>query len=286
MLLLLLLLQLRLLTEALQKSWQYSTSTSTSPSLSTVRVASHPKAAAVVLSSRLPLSLGNRHCQTSTVSSSRKRPSRTRPRTLDLVVPCGLPSPPPVRSFSHHSSYQLLVGSHSTVQHSCSHIISRNGAMLFHRLPRVAALTRFSPPLVQTSARVPPLPLRSSSRTPLRLASTQSAAHAAKHDDHDHGNGGHDDHFDPPGGWLWGERPGDKYEKEGWEPFAWFFVASWVVAVAAYTMKEDTSYVLPSCHCCGGCSIFPYCCCWRFVFLPLVGGDVYLFYRHRCCQSL
>lgn len=80
------------------------------------------------------------------------------------------------------------------------------------------------------------------------MASTHSAtAAAAKHDDHgDHGaHHGHEDHYDPPGGWLWGERPGDKYEKEGWEPFAWFFVAAWVVAVAAYTMKEDTSYVAP-----------------------------------------
>ncbi|EHY52237.1 uncharacterized protein HMPREF1120_00452 [Exophiala dermatitidis NIH/UT8656] len=78
----------------------------------------------------------------------------------------------------------------------------------------------------------------------VRMASTHSAtAAAAKHDDHgDHGaHHGHEDHYDPPGGWLWGERPGDKYEKEGWEPFAWFFVAAWVVAVAAYTMKEDTS---------------------------------------------
>ncbi|EXJ79421.1 hypothetical protein A1O3_08923 [Capronia epimyces CBS 606.96] len=113
---------------------------------------------------------------------------------------------------------------------------------MFHQLPRLA-LQRFSRPLVQSSSRVS---LSNQTRTPLRLASTHSAAHAAKHDDHGHGHGGHDDHFDPPGGWLWGERPGDKYEKEGWEPFAWFFVASWVVAVAAYTMKEDTSYVLPN----------------------------------------
>ncbi|EXJ96174.1 hypothetical protein A1O1_01300 [Capronia coronata CBS 617.96] len=116
-------------------------------------------------------------------------------------------------------------------------------AIMFHRLPRVAVLSRLSQPLVQSSSfsaatRAPLSIIRS--RTPLRLASTHSATHgAAKHDDH--GHGGHDDHFDPPGGWLWGERPGDKYEKEGWEPFAYFFVAAWVVAVAAYTMKEDTT---------------------------------------------
>lgn len=106
---------------------------------------------------------------------------------------------------------------------------------MLNRLPRVA---RSSHTLLSSSSR---LPLCTRSRTPLRLASTHPTSHDAKHDDH--GHGGHDDHFDPPGGWLWGQRPGEKYEKEGWEGLAWVFVASWVVAVAAYTMKEDTSYV-------------------------------------------
>ncbi|KAJ4547842.1 hypothetical protein HRR76_000465 [Exophiala dermatitidis] len=136
---------------------------------------------------------------------------------------------------------------------------------MFHRIPSpsrgvAAALT--------TTTRIPVHAVRAQSSIPIRstavmsstrksllassqvvrMASTHSAtAAAAKHDDHgDHGaHHGHEDHYDPPGGWLWGERPGDKYEKEGWEPFAWFFVAAWVVAVAAYTMKEDTSYVAP-----------------------------------------
>jgi hypothetical protein len=88
----------------------------------------------------------------------------------------------------------------------------------------------------------------SQTATALRLAST----HSAQDDAHGHGaasagghGGGHDDHFDPPGGWLWGQRPGEKYEKEGWEGLAWVFVGCWVVAIAAYTMKEDTSYVPP-----------------------------------------
>ncbi|KAI1613574.1 NADH:ubiquinone oxidoreductase 11.6kD subunit [Exophiala viscosa] len=102
-------------------------------------------------------------------------------------------------------------------------------------------LSRF-PRIARTSA----LPaLSSTSRGHIqsfRAASTHSA-----HDDHGHGHGaahgehGHDDHFDPPSGWLWGQRPGEKYEKEGWEPFAWIFTASWIIAIAAYTMKEDTS---------------------------------------------
>ncbi|KIW20734.1 hypothetical protein PV08_01312 [Exophiala spinifera] len=123
--------------------------------------------------------------------------------------------------------------------------------MFARSLPRLAArssqtiLSATSRPTT-TTTRIAPLVL--ATRTPLRLAST----HSAGHDDHhgaaatggDHGahhGGGHDDHFDPPAGWLWGERPGEKYEKEGWEGLAWVFVGCWVVAIAAYTMKEDTS---------------------------------------------
>lgn len=58
------------------------------------------------------------------------------------------------------------------------------------------------------------------------------------HDDH----GGHDSHYDPPGGWLWGLRPGEQYEKEGWENlFIYGFMGSFVVAGVAYAFKPDTS---------------------------------------------
>ena len=82
-------------------------------------------------------------------------------------------------------------------------------------------------------------------RPSIRTATTAHNEHRGDDTHGHHAGGGHDDHFDPPGGWLWGIRPGEKYEKEGWEGLAWVFVASWVVAVAAYTMKEDTSYVTP-----------------------------------------
>lgn len=60
--------------------------------------------------------------------------------------------------------------------------------------------------------------------------------------DHSQGDHGHESHYDPPGGWLWGIRPGEKYEKEGWEGLFWYgIVGSWVVAVGLYVMKEDTS---------------------------------------------
>jgi len=77
-------------------------------------------------------------------------------------------------------------------------------------------------------------------RPSIRTATTAHNEHRGD-DTHGHHGSGHDDHFDPPSGWLWGIRPGEKYEKEGWEGLAWVFVASWVIAVAAYTMKEDTS---------------------------------------------
>lgn len=114
---------------------------------------------------------------------------------------------------------------------------NKRTANMFTRLPRLAV--RSSQTILSSAARTP-LTARATSQTALRLASTHSAQ-----EEHGHGSGGHghDDHFDPPGGWLWGQRPGEKYEKEGWEGLAWVFVASWVVAIAAYTMKEDTSYV-------------------------------------------
>lgn len=41
---------------------------------------------------------------------------------------------------------------------------------------------------------------------------------------------------------MWGVPPGEKREREGWEiPFYVMYCGSLVVAVIAYTMKEDTS---------------------------------------------
>ncbi len=54
--------------------------------------------------------------------------------------------------------------------------------------------------------------------------------------------GHHGDHYDPPGGWLWGLRPGEKYEKEGWENlFYWGIYGSLAVTGVAYAFKPDTS---------------------------------------------
>lgn len=56
--------------------------------------------------------------------------------------------------------------------------------------------------------------------------------------------GGGESHYDAPGGWLFGVKPGEKYEKEGWEgPFYWGFCGSLGLAVVAYAFKPDTRYV-------------------------------------------
>ena len=77
--------------------------------------------------------------------------------------------------------------------------------------------------------------------SPVNAAEHKAADAGASHADHGH-EGHHEDHYDPPGGWLWGIRPGDKYEKEGWENIMiWGYCGSTVVAVIAYVNKEDTT---------------------------------------------
>ncbi|KAH6617950.1 ESSS subunit of NADH:ubiquinone oxidoreductase-domain-containing protein [Chaetomium sp. MPI-SDFR-AT-0129] len=48
--------------------------------------------------------------------------------------------------------------------------------------------------------------------------------------------------YDPPTGWLWGVRPGEKYQNEGWENIFYFgFCGSLGVFAIAYAFKPDTS---------------------------------------------
>ena len=78
---------------------------------------------------------------------------------------------------------------------------------------------------------------------PLRPLSTSSAAQAAEHDEAHADHGSHS-HYDPPTGWLWGQPPGTKYEREGWEYIWYFGVCGGLVAGAvAYAFKPDTRYV-------------------------------------------
>ncbi|KAF9895417.1 hypothetical protein FE257_000323 [Aspergillus nanangensis] len=50
------------------------------------------------------------------------------------------------------------------------------------------------------------------------------------------------DHYDPPTGYLFGIKPGQKYVKEGWENIWYYgFIGSLLVAGVAYVFKPDTS---------------------------------------------
>lgn len=58
------------------------------------------------------------------------------------------------------------------------------------------------------------------------------------------GDAGHEHTYDAPGGWLFGVKPGEQYEKEGWEGLMfWGFGGSIALAVVAYAFKPDTRYV-------------------------------------------
>src|SRR5277367_497586 len=96
------------------------------------------------------------------------------------------------------------------------------------------------PSLKMLARRLPRCSLRPTPRflTTSRSLRAEDPLHA-----HPGSSGGHHgDHYDPPGGWLWGLRPGEKYEKEGWEGLFYYgFYGSFVVAAIAYAFKPDTT---------------------------------------------
>ncbi|KAL8392885.1 hypothetical protein RB595_002903 [Gaeumannomyces hyphopodioides] len=52
----------------------------------------------------------------------------------------------------------------------------------------------------------------------------------------------HGPEYDPPTGWLFGVKPGEKYQKEGWENIMWIgFFGSLAVFTVAMAYKPDTS---------------------------------------------
>ncbi|KAM5348735.1 hypothetical protein ACJ41O_008558 [Fusarium nematophilum] len=54
--------------------------------------------------------------------------------------------------------------------------------------------------------------------------------------------GGHgESQFDPPTGWLWGIKPGEKAEPEGWEWPMYLFLGSLVATGVALAFKPDTT---------------------------------------------
>ena len=51
----------------------------------------------------------------------------------------------------------------------------------------------------------------------------------------------HEDHYDSPSGWLWGVKPGEKYENEGWENVWYYgFFGSLLFGLVGYCYKPDT----------------------------------------------
>lgn len=51
----------------------------------------------------------------------------------------------------------------------------------------------------------------------------------------------HEDHYDQPTGWLWGVKPGEKYESEGWENVWYYgFFGSLLFGLVGYCYKPDT----------------------------------------------
>lgn len=54
------------------------------------------------------------------------------------------------------------------------------------------------------------------------------------------GGGGHQQ-FDPPTGWLWGIKPGEKAEPEGWEWPMYIFCGSLIATGVALAFKPDTT---------------------------------------------
>jgi hypothetical protein len=79
--------------------------------------------------------------------------------------------------------------------------------------------------------------LRPTHITPVtRSFATSSLRKSADH--------GHESHYDQPTGWLFGVKPGEKAEKEGWEGiWYWGFYGSFALATVAYAFKPDTRYV-------------------------------------------
>jgi hypothetical protein len=102
--------------------------------------------------------------------------------------------------------------------------------------PRDSAHTTTMPlPRPNTAARLITTPrarlqIVTQARRPFSATTTRSA-----------GDHAHEDHYDPPTGWLFGVKPGEKYENEGWEN-VWFygFGGCLLFGVIGYCYKPDT----------------------------------------------
>ncbi|PNS19015.1 hypothetical protein CAC42_6110 [Sphaceloma murrayae] len=87
-----------------------------------------------------------------------------------------------------------------------------------------------------TARRISAVPLataRAPLRTALRPLSTSQPLRSAS---------SHEDHYDPPGGWLWGQDPSKPHQKEEWEnAYVYGFFGAMAFLVVGYCYKPDTS---------------------------------------------
>ncbi|KAK4463800.1 ESSS subunit of NADH:ubiquinone oxidoreductase [Cladorrhinum samala] len=90
-----------------------------------------------------------------------------------------------------------------------------------------------------------PTALRAATRAVARTTTTTTAAPrsaASFSTSAKRSGGGHGPVYDPPSGWLFGVKPGEKYQNEGWENiFFYGFCGSLAVFAVAYAWKPDTS---------------------------------------------
>lgn len=80
-------------------------------------------------------------------------------------------------------------------------------------------------------------PLRAA-RCARQPAATRSFSLTTRRQGGGHGN---ESQFEPPTGWLWGIKPGEKPEPEGWEWPMYLFGASLLATGVALAFKPDTT---------------------------------------------
>ncbi|TVY16487.1 hypothetical protein LARI1_G004710 [Lachnellula arida] len=92
-------------------------------------------------------------------------------------------------------------------------------------------------PCPSPSAAARPFSARSSAASASASASAKAGdAHEHVHEEH------HEDQYDPPTGWLFGVKPGEKAPVEGWENiWVYGFFGSLVAGAVGYAFKPDTS---------------------------------------------
>jgi hypothetical protein len=114
-----------------------------------------------------------------------------------------------------HPSLHLCSLHHSNIN-TATYSTSQKMTTLSRALPRAVSLSKST-----------------STTTITRRTLTSTRAHRSA----DHG-----DHYDPPSGWLWGVKPGEKAEKEGWENiWVYGFLGTCAFGVVGYAVKPDTS---------------------------------------------